>query len=1172
VKVKGKASPVQSCCNDPKKTQRKTRWECYLFSRAFWLTTLSLLIASCGTWVSLAQSQNTLLIHSGTTWKYLDNGSDQSTPAAPVVTRGPYLQMGNATSIVVRWRTDSSTNSRVLYGTSQSNLNMVADDLTLTTEHEIRLDGLSPDTTYFYSVGTTTAVLAGNDGSQFFATSPPIGMAKPTRIWVLGDSGTADANARSVRDAYLDFSRSTHTNLWLMLGDNAYENGTDSDYQAAVFNMYPSMLKNSVLWPTIGNHDTAQATNPPPSLPYYSVFTLPAHGEAGGMASGTENYYSFDYGNIHFICLDSMTSNRSPSGPMMTWLRNDLSSTLQQWIIAYWHHPPYSKGSHDSDTESELIEMRQYALPILESYGVDLVLCGHSHSYERSFLIDGHYGSSSTFTDSMKKNGGDGRIGGNGAYTKPIAVGAPHEGAVYAVAGSSGQISGGALNHRAMFISLNALGSMVLDVNGDRLDAKFLTSTGAVGDFFTIRKGESPPSPGGDVVLYASESPVKVGDWQVVPDITAAGGARIWNPNRGAEKINDPLANPSSYFEAPFYAQSNTAYRLWIRGKSENNSPYDDSVFLQFSDTVDSTGVPAYRIGSASATTINLEDCSGCGLSGWGWQDNGWGVGVMGPLIYFQASGPHTLRVQPREDGLSIDQIVLSPQTYLNTSPGSLLNDNTILARSAGGPTPAITSISPSTGPTGGGTLITITGTGFASAATVSLGGAAATNVNVASSTSITATTPAHGGGAVNVTVTNTNGQSSTLVSGYTYSAPPGGSEVVLYASEAPVRVGNYSVVADPTAAGGSRMFNPDAGAAKLINALASPSSYFEMTFTAQAGTPYHLWIRGKAQNNDPFNDSIFVQFSDSVTSGGAATSRIGTTSSETINLEECSGCGLSGWGWQDNGWGVGVMGPLIYFQSSGTHTLRIQPREDGLSIDQIALSAQTYLNTSPGTLVNDSTILPRSGVQETVLLADDFNGNSLDISKWASGNLFSGFVDPTLPVVERNQRLEIGPLPQNLDGSHYNGIRSVTTYDFTGAYCYVQLTQSPLSTTSGDAMLTVGFDGDNYYRLYVEAGILRGLKKAGGVKTSLFAVAYDPAQIRYLRVRHDPQVGKVRFEAAADAGGAPGGWVQIYNEAWDTSSVPLTNVIFELKAGTYRAESNAPGTVAFDSFKSAKP
>ena len=418
-------------------------------------------------------------------------GSDGSAS----VSRGPYLQIGTPNSTIVRWRTNVATNSRVSIGTTQGALTTQFDNASVTTEHEVVVSNLSPATRYFYSVGSTTQTLAGNDASHYFITSPITGTTAPTRIWVLGDSGTANVNAQAVRNAYLTFTGATHTNLWLMLGDNAYENGTDSEYQAAVFNMYPTTLRQSVLWPALGNHDTAQSTTPPAGLPYFAMFTLPTAAQAGGIASGTEKYYSFDYANIHFVCLDSMTSDRSPTGPMATWLRADLASTTQQWTIAYWHHPPYSKGSHNSDTESFLMQMRQTFLPILEDAGVDLVLTGHSHSYERSFLIDGHYGLSTTFTNAMKKDGGSGRADGTGAYNKSTLGAGPHEGAVYAVAGSSGQISGGLLNHPAMFISLNNLGSMVLDVNGDTLDAKFLRENGVVADYFRIVKGSVAPVP-----------------------------------------------------------------------------------------------------------------------------------------------------------------------------------------------------------------------------------------------------------------------------------------------------------------------------------------------------------------------------------------------------------------------------------------------------------------------------------------------------------------------------------------------------------------------------------------------------------------------------------------------------------------------------------------------------
>jgi hypothetical protein len=413
------------------------------------------------------------------------------------VTRGPYLQSGTTSGVLVRWRTSTPTDSRVRYGTALGALTAEAGDAALVTDHEVALSGLAPDTKYFYSVGTAQEPLSGGDATTFFVTAPLAGASHPTRVWVLGDSGTANASAAAVRDAYYGFAGTGPTHLWLMLGDNAYQNGTDSEYEAAVFDMYPEMLRKSVLWSTIGNHDTAQSTNPPDSLAYFSIFSLPRFGEAGGVASGTERYYSFDYGDVHFICLDSMTSDRSATGPMMTWLKSDLDATTSRWTVAFWHHPPYSKGSHDSDTEAALVEMRQNALPLLEAGGVDLVLAGHSHSYERSFLIDGHYGSSATFTSAMKKDGGSGREDGTGAYRKATDGDGVHEGAVYAVAGSSGQVSGGTLNHPAMFVSLSNLGSMVLDFDGARLDVKFLRETGAVADYFTIVKGSTlaPPAP-----------------------------------------------------------------------------------------------------------------------------------------------------------------------------------------------------------------------------------------------------------------------------------------------------------------------------------------------------------------------------------------------------------------------------------------------------------------------------------------------------------------------------------------------------------------------------------------------------------------------------------------------------------------------------------------------------
>lgn len=418
-----------------------------------------------------------------------------STPVSVVVsngqsgtlTRGPYLQKAAPTQMTVRWRSSQSVAGRVRYGTDSANLNQSVDETSATTEHIVALTGLAANTTYFYSVGSALDTLAS--GADYTFTTPPVaGTAINSRIWVLGDAGTANSNQTAVRNAFYTWTGARTPNFVLQLGDNAYNAGTDAEFQGAVFNMYSEMLRKTPFWSCLGNHETDQSTAFVDTYPYFNIYTFPTAGESGGVPSGTEHYYSFDYGNIHVISLDSMTASRSPTGAMATWLQNDLASTTATWIICIFHHPPYTKGSHNSDSESELVQMRQNILPILEAGGVDLVLGGHSHAYERSYLIDGHYGLSTTFNNAMKVNGGNGRPAGDGAYVKPLTGPRDHFGAVYSVAGSSGQTSGGSLNHPAHFISLNNLGSLVLDVNGNRLDATFLRENSTTPDTFTVIK------------------------------------------------------------------------------------------------------------------------------------------------------------------------------------------------------------------------------------------------------------------------------------------------------------------------------------------------------------------------------------------------------------------------------------------------------------------------------------------------------------------------------------------------------------------------------------------------------------------------------------------------------------------------------------------------------------
>jgi phosphatidylserine/phosphatidylglycerophosphate/cardiolipin synthase-like enzyme len=417
-----------------------------------------------------------------------------------------------------------------------------------------------------------------------------------------------------------------------------------------------------------------------------------------------------------------------------------------------------------------------------------------------------------------------------------------------------------------------------------RVVSKTMANVTKAGPVWSFRTSGTPPTAGPlDVVLYAWKAPVRVGNWSVVTDSSAAGGARMANPNLGAATVpGSATANPQHYFEMTFVAEQGVPYRLWLRGKATSNSWSNDSTWVQFNDSVNQSGTPLYQIGTSSAANVTIEDCTSCGLSGWGWNDNATGAGVLGPQIFFASSGEHTVRIQVREDGLSIDQIVLSREAFLTTPPGSPKDDGTILLEAGGG------------------------------------------------------------------------------VSGEPPPPPPAGaSDIVMHMTGA-VLAGAWQLVDDPAAASGKATVLPNAGRAKATTPKAAPADYFELTFTAKANTAYRLWVRGRADGNNGGNDSVHVQFSDTVDANGAAIARIDTASSYEVNLEDCSGCGNSGWGWEDNGWGSPTaLGPEIRFETDGVKTIRVQNREDGFFIDQIVLSPSNYLHTAPGLNKDDSTVLP---------------------------------------------------------------------------------------------------------------------------------------------------------------------------------------------------------------------
>ena len=170
------------------------------------------------------------------------------------------------------------------------------------------------------------------------------------------------------------------------------------------------------------------------------------------------------------------------------------------------------------------------------------------------------------------------------------------------------------------------------------------------------------------------------GNWRVIDDASAASRKALYDLNAGMPKVTSPSAAPANYVDVGFVADNTQTYKLWVRLKADGNGWSNDSIWLQFTNAVDSAG-RSIAPGTAAGIEVNLEECSGCGVSGWGWRDEAWGQrDVIGTLtVRFTQSGWQRVRIQTREDGVSVDQVVLSAETYRATRPGATKNDATIL-------------------------------------------------------------------------------------------------------------------------------------------------------------------------------------------------------------------------------------------------------------------------------------------------------------------------------------------------------------------------------------------------------------------------------------------------------------------------------------------------------------
>lgn len=427
--------------------------------------------------------------------------------------RAPYLQAQRPDGISIRWRTDATVRytSVLRYGKdfNQLDKSVAATEVSIhypgVRDWQVTLEGLEPDTTYYYAVEADRATLCGADAQHHFRTAPAPGTARKMRFVLLGDSGSnrpredtteAVLAAKSpmdpilVRNGFRKFNEGKTLDGIILLGDNAYPLGTDEMYQSALFNVYADELRNTPLWPCTGNHDIDSA--------YEHIFTADRKGRTGGKPSNSPFYYSVDLGNLHLMAFDPWVAwwkedtvpDHQPWVKQLDWIKQDLKSSRQEWIVAVNHFPMYCAGNYQSDG-GILAMLRKEMVPLFDKAGADLVFAGHDHTYQRSHLITGHTGDSDTYSpDKHLKDKGDGRE--TPIEKSPVAGG----GTMYIVSGAAGGFRpAGNFDHPVMIPfespegkrgGLAVPGSTVIEIDGLTLRGWQVDVSGKVLDQFTL--------------------------------------------------------------------------------------------------------------------------------------------------------------------------------------------------------------------------------------------------------------------------------------------------------------------------------------------------------------------------------------------------------------------------------------------------------------------------------------------------------------------------------------------------------------------------------------------------------------------------------------------------------------------------------------------------------------
>lgn len=290
-------------------------------------------------------------------------------PGLDIVRRQPYLQKLTTREVTIGWASTAEAGERVEVTTPDGAVVATAPAAVETLafrgegEHQLWADvkGLEADTIYCYALGNEAGLLSERIG---FRTAPPADIDRTVRFLAFGDSGSGNSDQL----ALLEQMQAYPYEMMIHTGDLAYDNGTLSQIETTVFDIYADLFKHLAFFPVAGNHDYKSYD----AAPFRSVFALPG--------DGGEKWYSFDWGPVHFAAIDT----EADYGTQMSWLDADLSSTELRWKVVFLHRPPYSSGYHGSDTS-----LRTQLAPVLARHGVQLVLAGHDHNYERTLPQDG---------------------------------------------------------------------------------------------------------------------------------------------------------------------------------------------------------------------------------------------------------------------------------------------------------------------------------------------------------------------------------------------------------------------------------------------------------------------------------------------------------------------------------------------------------------------------------------------------------------------------------------------------------------------------------------------------------------------------------------------------------------------------------------------------------------